>query len=80
MISKAEAIKILMRFSLIEAIALEPLSYNDITVSWHEKYIQTGETLGLFDASRDNNIFNPDGLVKREDMIDLVNRLVHLYR
>ncbi len=79
-ISKAEAVKILMKLSLIEATDPEPLGYNDITVNWHEKYIRTGETLGLFNANRDNNRFNPDAAVKREDMIDLVNRLVQLYK
>lgn len=79
-ISKAEAVKILMRLSLIEATNPKPLGYNDITVDWHKKYIQTGETLGLFDSSKDNARFNPDGSVKREDMIDLVNRLVQLYK
>ncbi len=79
-ISKAEAVKILMKLSLIEATDPQPLGYNDITVNWHEKYIRTGESLGLFNSSRDNNKFNPDGPVKREDMVDLVNRLVQLYK
>ncbi|MDC0505985.1 DUF5011 domain-containing protein [Candidatus Gracilibacteria bacterium] len=79
-ISKAEAVKILMKLSLIEATDPEPLGYDDIIVNWHEKYIQTGETLGLFSARQDSGRFNPDGSVKREDMIDLVNRLVQLYK
>jgi len=79
-ISKAEAIKILFKFSDIQWIDPKQLWYIDITESWHEKYIRTWESLGLFDAESDGYSFNPDSGVKREDMIDLINRLVYLYR
>jgi len=79
-ITKAEAVKILMRLSFIQANNPEPLGYTDITVDWHEKYIQTGQTLWLFDPSSTNNKFNPDGWVSREDMVDLIFNLVDLYQ
>ena len=40
-ITKSEAVKILMRLSFIEATNPETLGYNDITVDWHKPYIQT---------------------------------------
>jgi len=78
-ISKAEAIKILMRLSLIESSTLRDLGYKDVTTSWHAKYIMNGESLWLFSAQRDNYIFNPNSGVSREDMVDLISRLVNLY-
>ena len=44
-ITKSEAVKILMRLSFIQATDPEVLGYNDITVDWHKPYIQTGQTL-----------------------------------
>ncbi len=79
-ITKAEAVKILMRLSLIQATNPEALGYTDITVDWHEKYIQTGQTLWLFTPAETNNRFNPDGWVSREDMVDLISNLVDLYQ
>jgi len=78
-ISKAEAVKILMRMSLIEAENPELLWYTDITVDWHIPYVRTGQTLWLFDPTQDNNNFNPDDGVTREDMIHLIQRLVSFY-
>ncbi len=79
-ISKAEAVKILMRLSLIDVNNPVNLWYTDITTSWHEKYVITGETLGLFDSSRDNGRFYPDSWVQRSSMIELVDNLVQLYK
>jgi len=79
-ISKAEAVKILMKLSLIAAHNPVNLWYEDITTSWHEKYVIAWETLWLFDSDADKNKFYPDSWVRREEMIDLVNRLVQLYK
>lgn len=79
-ITKAEATKILMRMAFIQANTLEDLNYSDISVDWHKKYVQTGETLGIFNAKQDNSTFKPDEGVKREDMVDMIHRIVDLYR
>ena len=79
-ITKAEAVKILMRLSLIKATNPEPLSYTDITVDWHEQYVRTGQTLWIFDPSETNKLFSPDGWMSREDMVNLITNLVHLYK
>jgi len=78
-ISKAEAVKILMRLSFIQAEEISSTNYNDITVEWHKKYIENGEALGLFDAESDGYIFNPDSWVQRQNMVDLISRLIQLY-
>lgn len=79
-ISKAEAVKILMKISMIYANNPEQISYNDIEVNWHIPYIETGETLGLFNAEEDEYTFYPSSYVERQDMVDLIDRLVHFYR
>jgi hypothetical protein len=78
-ITKAEATKILMRISLIQAKQPEDLEYSDITVSWHEGYVRTGQTLGIFNPESDGRIFRPDEGVSREDMVYLIERLILLY-
>jgi len=79
-ITKAEAVKILMRLSFITAQNPVILWYTDITIPWHEWYIITWESLWLFESERDNGKFYPDSWVRRQDMIDLINRLVLLYK
>ena len=79
-ITKSEAVKILMNLSLLQATNPEELWYSDITINWQESYIRTGQTLGLFDPQVDQNLFGPDTWVQRQDMIDLIKRLVDLYR
>jgi hypothetical protein len=79
-ITKAEAVKILMNISKIQALEPQSTKYRDIIVDWHIPYIEHGEALELFDATADNNLFNPDSGVKREDMVDLIQRLVELYK
>jgi hypothetical protein len=44
-ISKAEAVKLLMRLSVIDVNNPVNLGYTDITTPWHEKYVINGETL-----------------------------------
>ena len=44
-ITKAEATKILMRMAMVQANTLENMSYTDVLVDWHKKYVQIGETL-----------------------------------
>ena len=44
-ITKAEATKILMRMAMVQANTLENMSYADVSVDWHKKYVQIGETL-----------------------------------
>jgi len=78
-ISKAEAIKILMRLSFIQAEETSLTNYSDITVEWHKKYIENGEALGLFNAESGEYIFKPDSWVQRQDMVDLISRLIQLY-
>lgn len=79
-ITKAEAVKILMRISYIYANKPVDLWYKDVTTSWHEPYVRTGETIGLFDSKKDDFTFSPQSYVERQDMIDLIDRLVHFYR
>lgn len=79
-ISKAEAVKVLMRMSMIQAWEPVSLWYSDITTSWHIPYIRTGQTLGLFNPSEDSFKFSPDDGVMRQDMVHLITELVHLYR
>lgn len=44
-ISKAEAVKILMRLSFVYAKTPVDLQYEDVKVNWHQNYVRTGETL-----------------------------------
>lgn len=78
-ISKSEAVKILMRISDIQALDPQDLSYTDITTSWHVPYVVSGQTLGLFDVTQDAWKFNPDNGVQRSEMVDLIHRLIQLY-
>lgn len=52
-ITRAEATKILMRIAFLQANTPVSMSYGDISVDWHEKYIRIGETLELFQAERE---------------------------
>ena len=79
-ITKAEATKILMRMALIQSNNLDTLEYEDVSVEWHKKYIQTGEALWVFDAEADEYTFNPDAGVTREDMVHMIYMVVDLYR
>jgi hypothetical protein len=79
-ISKAEAMKILMRMAKVQAKTQDPIRYTDIVIDWHIPYVRSGQTLGLFHPSDDGLIFNPNDGVSREDMIDLTHRLVQLYK
>lgn len=78
-ITKVEALKIILRLSEIETQDLLESEYSDIKVQWHEKYVRTWESLGLYDAYMDGQEFNPDEVMKREDMVDLIERFVQLY-
>lgn len=69
-----------MRMSMVQTNILENMSYTDVRIDWHKKYVQIGETLGIFDASQDKSLFQPDAGVKREDMVDMIQRIVDLYR
>ena len=40
-----EAVKILMRLSMIRPNVPVELGYSDVTTPWHETYIITGETI-----------------------------------
>jgi len=79
-ISKSEAVKILMRLSFIQANNPVELSYSDISVQWHIPYVQTGETLWLFDEVESNFMFYPNEWVSRENMIELIKNLILLYK
>jgi len=79
-ISKAEATKILMRMSGVQALEPEVLWYTDITTSWHTSYIQSGQTLWLFDPESDSSTFSPNAGVSREDMVHLITKLIGLYK
>jgi len=79
-ISKAEAIKILMKMSNVQAENLEWLEYIDIETDWHIPYVRTGQTLGIFNPERDNSMFYPNQWLIREDMIYVTKQLINLYR
>ncbi len=78
-ITKAEAVKIMMRMSMIHSDNPAILGYTDVSVQWHKPYVRIGQTLGLFDPRKEWESFYPDGGVTREDMIHLIKRLVELY-
>jgi len=78
-ISKAEATKILMKLSQITVQNPTGLWYTDIETSWQRKYVITWESLWIFNSEQDNGRFYPNLWVKREEMIDLTNRLIKLY-
>lgn len=80
MITKAEATKILMRMSMVQSNTTDTLNYRDVTIDWHKKYVQIGETLGVFNSIQDAQTFKPDQGVTREDMVDMIHRVVDLYR
>jgi hypothetical protein len=69
-----------MNISRIDAQEKESLLYTDISVDWHKWYIQNAQSLGLFDPWIDNNLFDPESWVKREDMVDLIQKLIELYK
>lgn len=79
-ISKSEAVKILMRVSMIEAQNTQATLYTDITEDWHKKYVENGESLGLFIPQEDNYLFYPESGVSRADMLELIETLVEMYR
>lgn len=79
-ITKAEAVKILMRMSLVQSVEPDLLLYSDVIVDWHKPYVRTWQTLGLFDVEQDKYQFSPDGWVTRENMIHLIKELVELYQ
>lgn len=79
-ISKIEALKILLNLSKIASLNPQSLQYNDITVDWHAPYAITAQSLGLFNPEKDNWVFSPNEGVSREDMVNLIDRLVVLYR
>jgi len=79
-ISKSEALKILMRMSNVSADDPQELLYADITTDWHIPYIRSAQTLGLFDPEADDFEFRPDDGVSRDTMVKLIDSLLRLYR
>jgi len=79
-ISKAEAVKILMQLSKIQAKNLQNTQYTDINISWHKWYVENGEAIGLFSPQEDARVFNPNSWVQRKDMVYLIYELVQLYK
>ncbi len=79
-ISKSEAVKIMMRMSGIQADKPVALGYADIDTDWHIPYVRNGQTLGLFNPWKDGFEFKPNDWVSREDMVDLIHRLLQLYK
>jgi len=79
-ISKAEAVKILMQLSQIQAMNKQTTWYKDINISWHKWYVENGEALGLFSSEIDNWVFNPNSWVQRKDMVSLIYELIQLYK
>lgn len=79
-ISKSEALKILMRMSNLQAENPQKLLYSDIDTDWHIPYIRSAQTLGLFDPEADDFEFNPNSWVSRDNMVHLIHNLIGLYR
>ncbi len=79
-ITRLEALKILMNISKIEPKRLLDLQYIDVSIPWQRKYLQIGESLGLYDAYIEERKFKPFSAITRDDMIDLINRFIQLYK
>jgi len=79
-ISKSEALKILMKMSNISVDEPQLLLYSDIETSWHIPYVRSAQTLGLFDPESDDFEFRPSDGVQRDDMVKLIDALIRLYR
>lgn len=79
-ITKLESLKIIMNLSSLKPSQRITTNYLDIKIPWHKKYIDSAESLWLYDAYLDRQIFNAHSSVKREDMIDLIDRTVQLYK
>jgi len=79
-ISKAEALKILMRMTNVQAENTQELLYADITTDWHIPYIRLAQTLWLFEPVADDFEFKPNEWVSRDDMVKLIDSLLRLYR
>ncbi len=45
LITKAEALKILLRMAYIQTQDTDPLGYTDIETQWHKPYIEVAQTL-----------------------------------
>jgi len=80
LITKAEALKILLRMAYIQTQDTDPLGYTDIETEWHKSYIEVAQTLWIFNPTQDNFIFRPNAWVQRDEMVDMIERIVKLYR
>jgi len=79
-ITKLEAIKIILNMSEIQVDQRLKTNYKDIKIPWHRKYVETAETLWLYDAYLEWQIFNANESVERDTMIDLIDRTIWLYK
>ena len=80
LITKAEALKILLRMAYIQTQDTDPLGYTDIETQWQKSYVETAQTLGILDPKKDNNTFKPNEGVQREEMLSMIKSTVALYR
>jgi len=79
-ITKLEAIKIILNMSEIQVDQRLRTNYNDVRIPWHRKYVETAETLWLYDAYLEWQVFDANVEVQRDDMIDLIDRTIGLYK
>jgi hypothetical protein len=78
--TKLEAIKIILNMSELQIDARLATNYNDIEIPWHRLYIETAESLWIYEAYMDKQVFDINSIVSREDMIGLLNRTIQLYK
>lgn len=78
-ISRSEAIKILMKVSGIRSDTPQTLAYTDVTVDWHKKYIENWQSLGVLDPTDDAYSFHPNATLLRQEVVDMIKSFVSLY-
>jgi hypothetical protein len=79
-ITKLEALKIIINLSTIQPQKTVATQYDDIKILWQKKYVEIAETLLIYNADSDKNVFNVNSSVSREDMIHLLDRFIELYK
>jgi hypothetical protein len=79
-ITRSEAIKILINMAEVRFGKTWRPSYMDLGTSWSWNYVAKAEKLGLIDPESERFMFLGDGSSRRADAIDMLVRLVHLYR
>lgn len=78
-ISKSEAMKVLMKVSGIHSDTPQTLAYTDVTIDWHKKYIENWQSLGILDPTDDAYSFHPNAILLRQEVVDMIKSFVSFY-